>query len=83
MIDYEMKGLSLFLPDTALSEIVHTMGNNTHITNVGGLVHETTDLILKQKQKREINYGPAYARCELLLTYCEVTKKDRGHRSVH
>ena len=47
MIDYDMKGLMAFLKDTLLDVILHTMGNDTHVTDVGGLVHKTTDLILK------------------------------------
>jgi hypothetical protein len=47
MIDYNMKGLSVFSKDTALSIILDTMGNNTHVMDVGGLVHEITDLILQ------------------------------------
>ena len=47
MIDYDMEGLMVFLKDTPLDVILHTMGNDTHVTDVGGLVHETTDLILK------------------------------------
>jgi hypothetical protein len=39
------------------------MSNNTHVTDVGGLVHKTTDLIFKIRA--------------LLLTYCEVTGNDR------
>ena len=47
MIDYDMEGLSVFLKNTALGVILHTMGKNTHVTDVGGLVHETKDLIFK------------------------------------
>ena len=47
------------------------MRDNTHVTDVGGLVHKPTDLILKN-----VNYMSMKAKTcniDFLLTYCEVT----------
>ena len=39
------------MQDSKLDENLQTMGNNTHVTDVGGLVHEITDLILRTRQR--------------------------------
>jgi hypothetical protein len=47
------------------------MRDNTHVTDVGGLVHKLTDLILKT----QIIWSMwlITSSIDILLTYCEVT----------
>jgi hypothetical protein len=52
------------------------MGNNTHVTDVGGLVHQLTDLVFKPQKITLIS-----TFCSVrprLLTDGEVTWDDRG-----
>lgn len=43
-----------------------TMSNDTHVTDVGGLVHKDPDLVLKISQRHfQVQVG--------FRTYCEVT----------
>lgn len=53
------------------------MGDNTHVTDVGGLVHETTDLVLKTQIILLMEANSVRYRL-FLLTYCEVTTDDQG-----
>ena len=45
------------------------MGDDTHVTDVGGLVHESTDLVCMQKLALMIGFRHS----SRLLTDCEVT----------
>lgn len=54
------------------------MGNNTHVTNVSGPVHEATDLILRRKLGHlDEDKVVELRRKILLLTYGEVTIDDQ------
>lgn len=59
------------------------MSNNTHVTDICGFIHKTTDLVCNNINMLGVSRDTVGKNLILVLTYCEVTVWHRKHRAGH